>query len=69
MNSENRLQKEKEVALDIAAQAYATGSDDNIEIYPDAKVERVEDGFWVEARVWVPLGDVEEVLPPLSKEG
>jgi hypothetical protein len=38
---------------DQAREAHCLGSDDEIEIDPDAKVSRTEDGTWVSAWVWV----------------
>lgn len=47
--------------LGLARHTYKSRYRKNIEIYSDAKINRSgDDGFWVEAYVWVPNPDQEE---------
>jgi len=40
--------------IDRARKVHAEGSNNNIEIDPDASISEGEEGFWVQAWVWLP---------------
>lgn len=53
------LSGERESLIERAQDLYASGSDDNIEVDPDAQVSVSENGTWVAGWLYVPDAETE----------
>lgn len=54
MKTPEQLEYARELVISVARANYCVGSNDDIEIEPDAKLSRAEEGTWVQAWVYVP---------------
>lgn len=60
LTDEELLVERLEKAVEFAIDSYASPSDGDISVHSDATAEESGDGgFWVEARVYVRLSDIE----------